>query len=377
MPTPTPAPSAALSSVEETVTSTLSFLEGLSQYLWDLVQKFWNALPQIVVHLLGCVLVWLLARFLVKLISKRTGKVLSDPKLESTMTTDQYRRTKSVMTLTRSASRYVVYFFAIMAILMLLGVSSQAALAGAGVGSLAIGFGAQNLVKDVISGFFMVFENQYAVGDYIKLNTDAGQVEGVVEAIAMRVTYLRNNLGQQIIVPNGTINQVVNCTRGSWKAVVDVPVAYEADLRQVSRVILEVAERTAAEMPEAASGTPEVLGVQEFGDSAILIRVACPAHPTKQWSLERQMRQRIKEAFDELGIEIPYSKTVLFNGDAQQQPDPDEQKRHIEEWIAARPHPKKHEKASASAETAKGASHGKWKKYIPFQGGKNNDGGTV
>ena len=377
MPTPTPLPSADMNAVEETVATTLSFLEGLTQYVWDLLVKFWTALPQIVVNLIGCVLIWLLARFVVRLISKRTSRVLNDPKLESTLSTEQFRRTKSVMTMVRSASRYVVYFFAIMAILLMLGISSEAALAGAGIGSVAIGFGAQNLVKDVISGFFMVFENQYAVGDYVRLNTSAGLVEGTVEAIAMRVTYLRNNVGQQIIIPNGTIDQVVNCTRGSWKAVVDVPVAYEADLRQVSGVILEVARRCAADMPDAASGEPELLGVQEFGDSAILIRLTCPAHPTKQWSLERQLRLRIKEAFDELGIEIPYSKTVIFNGDAQQQPDPDEQSARIGQWIADRPKAVQSRADGKKAPASKVSSRAKWKRYIPFQGGNDDHDGSV
>jgi len=290
----------------------VSFLQSIWNYIVKLATDVLNYLPTLVVDLIICVLIWFLARFIIGRISKYTTGILNGTRKLKHQKTDDAKRAKSIATLTRSTLRYLIYFVAIMAILSVLGISDATTLlASAGIGSIAIGFGAQNLVKDVISGLFMVFENQYAVGDYVKMNATGGDIEGTVEAIAMRVTYIRNAFGQQYIVPNGTINMVVNCTRGDWLAVVDVPIAYEEDIRRACDVVLAAAKKCVAQMPDHAVAEPVVQGVTAFNDSMVTIRLVCRAKATMQWELERKLRLAVKEAFDDLGIEIPYSKMVV------------------------------------------------------------------
>ena len=290
------------------------FFQRLTAYIGDALQSLWENLPAILVNIALCIGIWFLAKFIIRLISKRTGVYFKNEYRSGKYTQEQINRKRSVATLVRSIARYGIYAIAILAILSIIGLGdATAVIAGAGIGSIAIGFGAQNLVKDVISGLFMLFENQYSVGDYVEIDSSAEKVKGTVEAIAMRVTYVRNELGQQIVIPNGSILQVVNCSRGGWLAVVDVPVAYEESIAEVSAVILAVAKEAAAERPELVSGEPAISGVTEFGDSAITIRVICRAVATKQKIFERLLRQRIKERFDELGIEIPYSKVVVHS----------------------------------------------------------------
>ncbi|MGI6150376.1 MAG: mechanosensitive ion channel family protein [Christensenellales bacterium] len=294
-----------------------SFLQSVGEYIEQLAKDFFDYLPTLFVDILICVLIWFLARFLIARITKYTAGVLKGAK---TPKTQEARRAKSIATLARSTLRYLIYFVAIMAMLSVLGVGDATALlASAGIGGIAIGFGAQNLVKDVIAGLFMVFENQYAVGDFVKLSTEGGDVEGIVEAIAMRVTYIRNLLGQLFIVPNGAIQLVVNSTRGDWMAVVDIPVAYEEDTRRLCDIAREAAIKKAKEMPEHALDEPSVMGISAFNESTLNIRIACRAAPTKQWQLEREIRLAVKEAFDEHGIRIPYPKVALV--DEHQSPD--------------------------------------------------------
>jgi len=304
-----------------------SFLQSVWENIRQLAERIFEYLPTLFVDLLICVLIWFFARFLIARVTKYTAGILKGTRVfkHAKHPAADDRRAKSIATLVRSTLRYLIYFVAILAMLSILGISDATALlASAGIGSIAIGFGAQNLVKDVISGLFMVFENQYAVGDYVKLATEGGDVEGTVDAIAMRVTYIRNFLGQQYVVPNGSINLVVNCTRGDWLAVVDVPVAYEEDTRRACDIALEAAKQCAKAMPEHALEEPRVSGIIAFNDSTLTIRVVCRAAATKQWELERRMRMAIKEAFDRSGIRIPYPKMAVVDARAGQGAPPAE-----------------------------------------------------
>lgn len=290
------------------------FLQSVGEYISKIITDIIENLPTLFVDILICVLIWFAARFLIARITKYTAGILKGTRIPKKQQEKDIRRAKSIATLARSTLRYLIYFVAILAMLSILGISDATTLlASAGIGSIAIGFGAQNLVKDVIAGLFMVFENQYAVGDYVKLSTEGGDVEGTVEAIAMRVTYIRNFLGQQFIVPNGAIQLVTNCTRGDWMAVVDVPVAYEEDTRRACDIALEAATQCAKAMPEHALEEPKVSGIVAFNDSTLNIRVVCRAAATKQWELERKMRLAIKEAFDEHGVRVPFPKMALVD----------------------------------------------------------------
>ncbi len=297
-----------------TTVENIPFFQGVWDYIVKLVEDIVAYLPTLVVDLLICVLIWLAARFLITRITNYTTRILKEAKVKKANSIGDIRRAKSIATLIRSSSRYLIYFVAILAMLSVLGLGDTTALlASAGIGSIAIGFGAQSLVKDVIAGIFMVFENQYSVGDYVKIKADGGEVDGTVEAIAMRVTYIRNYYGQQFIIPNGSIHMVVNSTRGDFLALVEVPVSYEENTRRVCDIALEAAKMCAKQMPEHALSEPVMVGIVALNESNMTIRITCECVALKQWEFERKMRLAIKEAFDENGIKMPYQKVDIVN----------------------------------------------------------------
>jgi small conductance mechanosensitive channel len=195
-----------------------------------------------------------------------------------------------------------------------LGVNLGPILATAGVLGLAVGFGAQSLVKDVISGLFMLVENQFNVGDVATL----GGVTGVVERSTLRLTVLRDLEGRVHYVPNGQVGVVTNYTKHWSRALLDVGVAYKEDVDHV----MEVLTRVGAELAEDPDYSGlileplEILGVNEFGDSAVVIRVMFKTKPIQQWAVAREFRRRIKKAFDAEGIEIPFPHRTFYLGEA-------------------------------------------------------------
>lgn len=173
---------------------------------------------------------------------------------------------------------------------------------------LAVGFGAQSLVKDILTGFFILFEDQFSVGDYIQT---AG-VSGVVEEVGLRVTKLRDFSGELHIIPNGTVDKVTNHNRGNMRAMVDISVAYEEDPDMVRRVLDEVAAEMEGSIPTIVEG-PRALGIVDLTDAAVVFRVWAKTLPMEQWAVEREMRRRIKLAFDLQNIEIPYPRRVVIS----------------------------------------------------------------
>lgn len=188
-------------------------------------------------------------------------------------------------------------------------------LAGVGVAGLAISFGAQSLVKDVISGFFILLENQFGVGDIVEVNG----VGGVVERMTMRVVMLRDVHGVLHVVPNGSINLVSNKTRGWARAIVDIGVAYKENVDNVIRVMREVASELwrDAEWKGRLFEEPAVWGVEQLADSSVNIRLVAMTLPGKQWEVSRELRRRLKNRFDREGIEIPFPQRTLHLGDAE------------------------------------------------------------
>ena len=224
-------------------------------------------------------------------------------------------RLQTLGTLMRSVVRYVIYFIAALMIFEEFGVKTASLLAGAGIVGLAIGFGAQNLVRDIISGFFIIFEHQFSVGDYI----DAAGVSGKVEEVGLRMTKLRDWGGEQHIIPNGEITRVTNYARGSMRAMVDVRVAYEEDLERVLEIMRQVCRQVAQDFPVITEG-PTVLGVVDLGESEVQIRVVAHTLAFEQWAIERELRKRFKQTFDREGIAIPYPRrtVILSEKEAQQ-----------------------------------------------------------
>jgi small-conductance mechanosensitive channel len=219
------------------------------------------------------------------------------------------RRVNTLSGLAKSMLKYTIYFVGGVIVLDELGVPTTSILAGAGVLGLAVGFGAQNLVRDVLSGFFILFEDQFAVGDYVKI---AG-AEGTVQEIGLRVTRVQIWTGEIHIIPNGLIDHVVNYSRSGMGVLLEVPVALETNLDQAIDIINNVCHEMAEEKSEEVVDEPQVLGVTGLDSSGSTIMVFGTVAPMKQWAYGRELRKRIKGAFDHEGIEIPYPHRVLIN----------------------------------------------------------------
>lgn len=250
--------------------------------------------------------------FVIKIIISITNKVI-DKTLKDKDRTNYFisnKRANTIGIILKKSVKYVLYFIAVLMVLEMFGIKTTSILATAGVGGLAIGFGAQSLVKDVITGFFILLEDQFAVGDYIKIS----DFEGVVEELGIRVTKLRDFSGELHIIPNGEIQIVTNRTRGAMRAAVTVEIAYEEDINKAIRVIEELSQEV-KDSNEFILDGPTVLGVDAFGSSGVSIRIVAKTEAMEQWNVERTLRKKIKEAFDLENIEIPYEKMVLYRGD--------------------------------------------------------------
>lgn len=210
------------------------------------------------------------------------------------------KRAKTLTALLKSICRYSVYFVAGISILHEFQIDTTSIIAGAGIFGLAVGFGAQSLMKDAITGFFIILEDQYSVGDYIS----CGELAGTVEEVGFRVTKLRDANGILHIIPNGSIQIVSNHTRGTMLAGVVVPVGYEADLAQVFHVLEKVCETVGEQLDEVIDG-PKVLGVVDLKANYLLIKLTAKTVPLQQVKVETILRFEIKQAFDEAKIPRP------------------------------------------------------------------------
>ncbi|MEK5052927.1 mechanosensitive ion channel family protein [Niallia sp. FSL K6-0212] len=218
------------------------------------------------------------------------------------------RREATLIKLLENTITYVVYFIAIMMALSVFHIDVKALLAGAGIVGLAIGFGAQSLVKDIITGFFIIFEDQFSVGDQVRIGT----YEGVVEEIGLRTTKIKGFTGEVNIIPNGSIVDVTNFSINNSKAIVDVSIAYQGDINRAEKVILELIEKL-PEQYEDIVGVPELLGVQNIQAAEVTIRVVAETLPTKHHAIARILRKEIKNVLDENGIESPVPKLVMYS----------------------------------------------------------------
>ncbi|WP_442788845.1 mechanosensitive ion channel family protein [Halobacillus sp. HZG1] len=222
------------------------------------------------------------------------------------------RREATLNKLVLNTMSYVVYFMAFIMILETFNFEVGALLAGAGVAGLAIGFGAQNLVRDIISGFFIIFEDQFSVGDYIQTSG----VEGFVEEVGLRTTKVKAWTGEVHILPNGNVTQVTNFSIHNSIAVVDVSIAYEEDIEAAEKVIQELLK----EMPEryeSILNVPELLGVQTLGASDVVMRIICEVNPMEHWAMARVLRKEVKNRLDAEGIEIPFPRMVMYSRDEE------------------------------------------------------------
>jgi small conductance mechanosensitive channel len=224
-------------------------------------------------------------------------------------------RARTLGSLARSIVTAVIAAIAVVMILAAFGYNVGPLLASAGIAGVALGFGAQNLVKDFLSGVMMLLEDQYGVGDVI----DMGEATGTVEAVGLRVTRLRSVDGTVWYVRNGEVVRVGNSSQDWARAVMDIGVSYGADPGRVRELLTEVAHEL-AEDPEWGHlilEEPEVWGVENLAADGVVVRLVVKTKPLEQWSVARQLRERIMVRFDAEGIEIPFpQRTVWIRGEA-------------------------------------------------------------
>lgn len=274
-------------------------------------------LAVLAILLAGILVRWLLHRAIDRVAQRAEHGAASGPKvgriaLGGGDRSRRAQRARTMGSLLKSVTTIVVLTITVVMALSEFGVNVAPLLAGAGIVGLALGFGAQSLVQDFLSGVFMMFEDQYGVGDWI----DVGECDGEVEAVSLRVTRLRDLNGTVWYVRNGEILRVGNFSQNWARTVLDVAVAYNEDIPRVRR-ILEEASRDLwedADFKGLILEPPELWGVQEVANRGVIMRVALKTAPLQQWGIGRELRARIKARFDQEGIRVPYPEWVLGEG---------------------------------------------------------------
>jgi small-conductance mechanosensitive channel len=211
--------------------------------------------------------------------------------------------------------RIIVVVFGSISIVKELGFDIGPILAGAGILGLAVGFGSQSLVKDIVSGFFLIMENQIRIGDVVKI----ANVSGQVEKMTLRIVILRDIEGIVHAIPNGEITTVSNMTYGWSRALIDIDVAYKEDIDKVMEVLKQIGDNLVHDekFDKMITDDPIILGVDSLGESGVSIRVLFKTIPQKQWEVAREYKRRVKNEFSRLGIEIPFPhKTVYLRQEA-------------------------------------------------------------
>ena len=247
------------------------------------------------VVLLGAVCVRLGRRLINRLVQGRKGSAARSPGQRETF-----------RSLVISVFNYTMYFILITVALGIFGVNVTSMIAVAGVGGIAIGFGAQTLVKDVISGIFLWMEGNITVGDIVEVNGLSGEVE----AIAIRTTTIRHYSGNLYVIPNGDIRTVTNMTRSYKRAIVDIRLPYEEKLDRLLAVLTDEMEKAGKELP-GLSEVPQVLGILSYEPDAMIVRIAAMCSVKENWGIERELRKRVKERFDVEGIQMPHVQRAV------------------------------------------------------------------
>jgi moderate conductance mechanosensitive channel len=240
----------------------------------------------------------------------RDGHPKEKSRSSSTISARRALRARTMGTLLKSIISAVVFTVLVIMVLAELGYNIAPILAGAGVLGVAVGFGSQSLVKDFLSGVFMLVEDQYGVGDVV----DLGSATGTVEAVSLRVTRLRDVDGTVWYVRNGEILRVGNMSQNWARTVLDIPVDYSEDLVHVREVLTEVAHDLWIddEYQKVIIEEPEVWGVQSLDADSVVVRVTLKTAPMEQWNVAREMRERVKARFDLEEIEIPRHQRIVY-----------------------------------------------------------------
>ncbi|WP_317367858.1 mechanosensitive ion channel family protein [uncultured Tyzzerella sp.] len=239
-----------------------------------------------------------------------TIKILTSFIRKSLMLNNKFteRKRQTLSEVLASVVKYTVWFIAICSVLTNFGVNVTSLIAVAGVGSVAIGFGAQSLVQDIITGMFILFEDQFGVGDIITVD----RLTGTVESIGLRSTKIRSADGDLHIIPNGIIKIVTNMSKEFNRATIDIGVAYEENIDRVISIMKDEVELIFKnKMIEGLIASPKVLGIIDLADSSVIIRILADTEIGENWQVEREIRRFIKKRFDKENINIPYPKRIV------------------------------------------------------------------
>jgi moderate conductance mechanosensitive channel len=295
--------------------------------VWNITHNSWLAdsagwLLAKPLNIIGILLVAAVARLLLRRLIRRltttngNGPAILRPlrerapqTLASLVSDRRSQRAKTIGSVLQSILSFVVWGIALVLILGDLGFNLTPIIASAGVIGVAVGFGAQNLVKDFLSGIFMLLEDQYGVGDVV----DLGEATGTVESVGLRVTTVRDYAGTVWYVRNGEIQRVGNSSQGFAVAVVDVPLGYATDVNEALRLLERVAREATSEDPivDDVLEPPKVLGIQGMTTDNITLRLTVKVRPARQWAAQRELRRRIMAVFEQSGIHPPIRTAAL------------------------------------------------------------------
>lgn len=286
---------------KQTITTTLS------QWLGEFDTLAFTAMRITAILFVSWLVLMIVGR-LIRGVRIRVSARVNDPEFN--------KRAETLARVARYLSSVIISLITVMLVLSELGVSVAPILGAAGVVGLAVGFGAQSLVKDFVTGFFLLLENQIRQGDVVEVDGHTG----TVEQITLRFVQLRDYEGSVHYVPNGQITTVVNMTRGFGNAVFEIGVAYREDIDEVMAVMRQVAIdlRAESEFAPRMEGDLDIAGVDRWDDSAVIIRCRIRCVAQQQWGVKREYLKRLKAAFDEQGIEIPFPHVTLYAGQDRQ-----------------------------------------------------------
>lgn len=280
----------------------------MTNFDFDLSALVTGAIKVVVILAIAFVLVLVARRIIPKLITARI------PKIREESAEQLAARSKTLSKIITQVFSVAIWIVALVMILSELGVDIAPLLAGIGVASLALGFAAQNIIRDYLHGFFIIMEDWYRIGEVAVISGTGG----LVENITLRRTILRDLNGTMHIFPNSKVESASNLTRDWTRINLDVTVAYKENLNNVFRVINEVGQELKDDpvWGQDLLTTPQVTRVNNLGDHGVEIKILGDTKPIKQWALMGELRKRLKDRFDEVGIEIPWPHTKLYFGNA-------------------------------------------------------------
>jgi moderate conductance mechanosensitive channel len=273
-----------------------------------------NLTPWVLIHGIKVVFI-LIGAFLVRyfagaVIDKVVRKAIVSKGLLTSE--EEKKREDTLIGVFEGAAKVIVWAVAILMVVSELGVNIGPLLAGAGILGLAVGFGAQYIIRDFFTGLFIILENQYRVGDVVKI----GDIVGTVESINLRMSILRDIDGTVHHIPNGEISIASNLSKGFARVNLKIGVAYDSDIENVIKLVNQVGQEIAKdpEWKDKILKAPEFVRIDDFADSAIMIRILGETKPLEQWNVLGELRKRLKIAFDKQGIEIPFPQMVVHQG---------------------------------------------------------------